>query len=88
MTHITQVMGGIHPHVGMRTCRRASFPYFRNGWADCAEIWHVVRDPLARRPTKDKGGAQLHFRTCAPLVRVSGTVGRTALKCGVCLGDH
>ena len=33
-----------HAHVQM-----CHFPYLRNGWTDCAEIWCVVCDPLAKR---------------------------------------
>ena len=64
--HNVQVMGGIHLHVC--PCARADvipFPYLVNGWTDCAEIWYVVRGPLARRLTKIYGGAHLHLRTCA-----------------------
>ena len=85
--HITQVMGGVHLHV--RTCARADvppFPYLGNGWTDCAEIWCVVRDPLARLFAKVNGGAQLHVRTCAPLFRI--TAGRIALKFGKFLDAH
>ena len=45
------------------TCARADmspFPDLENGWTDCAEIWYVVRDPLARLFAKVNGGAQLH----------------------------
>ena len=31
------------------------FPYLGNGWTDCAEIYYVVRDPLARLFTKGWG---------------------------------
>ena len=60
------------------TCARADvppFPYLGNGWTDCAEIWCVARDPLARLFAKVHGGAQLHVSTCAPLFRISETAG-------------
>ena len=46
---------------------RTPFPYLGNGWTDCAEIWYVVRDQLARLLTQNKGGdtsARAHLRTC------------------------
>ena len=52
-------MDGVYMHV--RTCARAdvsSFPYFGNGWTDCAEIWCVVRDPLTRHFLKVEDGVQ------------------------------
>ena len=60
-----------------------SIPNLGNGWTDCAEIWRVVRDQLAVRFTLLWGGVHLHVRTCAPLFRISETVGRTALKFGM-----
>ena len=30
---------------------RATFPYLRNGWTDCTEIWYFVSDQLARQLT-------------------------------------
>ena len=58
------------------------FPDFGNGWTDCAEIWYVVRDPLARVV---KDGVQLHMRTCAPFFGISETAGQIALKFGMSL---
>ena len=84
--HMTQVMGAVHVHV--RTCRCALFPYLGNGWTDCAEIWCVVRNPLARLFAKVNGGAQLHVRTCSPLFRISETAGRIALKFSMWLETH
>ena len=52
---------------------------------DCAEIWSVVRDPLAMRFTQTKGGVHLHVRTCEFVFRISGTAGHIALKFGVWL---
>ena len=37
------------------------------------------------RFTQTKGGVHLHALTCKPLSRISGTVGRIALKCGMWL---
>ena len=53
------------------TCARARvhtayvppFSYLGNGWTDCAEIWYMISDPLARLFTRVRGGAQLHVRT-------------------------
>ena len=84
--HNAHVMGGLHLHV--RTCICAPFPYLVNGWTDCAEIWYLVRDPLAMRFTEVDYGVQMHMRTCAPLFRISGTTGRIALKFGVWLETH
>ena len=71
--HITQVMGGVQ--------------------TDCAEICCAARDPLTRLFAKVHDGAQLHVRTpfpylengctCAPLLRISETAGRIALKFGM-----
>ena len=72
---ITQVMDGVHLHVG-------------NGWTDCSEIWFVVLDSLAWRFVKVNGGVQVHVRTCEPLFRNSGTAGQIALKLGVWLEDQ
>ena len=45
-----------------------SFSYPANCWTDCAEIWDVVRDPLARRFRYVNGGLpiQVHVRTLFP----------------------
>ena len=85
--HIIKVMGGVHLHV--RTGRVVPpFPHLGNGWTDCAEIWFVVKDPLAWRFTEVNGGEQVHVLTCLPLFHISGTVGRIALKLGVWLENH
>ena len=42
------------------------FLYLGNGWADCAEIWCVVRDPLASLFANVHGGTQLHVRLRTP----------------------
>ena len=55
---------------------RTPFPYLRNGWTDCAEIWYVVRDQLTRQ-CKPR---MWYICTCLPLFRISGTAGRIALK--------
>ena len=44
---------------------RTAFLYLGNGWTDCAEIWYVVRDQLARQLTQTKDGIHLHVHTCA-----------------------
>ena len=38
-----------------------SVSYLENGWTDCAEIWCVVRDQLAMRFTKLRGGVYLYL---------------------------
>ena len=44
------VIYGAHLHV--RTSRFDPFLYLGNGWTDCAEIWCVVKVPLARHFAK------------------------------------
>ena len=87
--HNAQVMSGIHLHV--RTWERADvspFPYLVDGWTNCAEIWYMVDDPLARRFTEADDGIQLHVRTCAPFFRISRTGERIVLKFGMWLETH
>ena len=88
-------MGGVHLHV--RTWARAYVPppfpvsrkrrggQQRRGWTDCAEIWCMIRDPLARRFAKVYRVE--YICTCAhedvPLFYTSETAGRIALKLGV-----
>ena len=90
--HITQIMDGVHLHV--RTCRCAHFPYLGNGWTNCAEIWCVVRDTLASRFAKVKGGVNLHVRAAdlhaahvqmCPLFCISESAERIALQFSVSL---
>ena len=61
-------MGGVQLLV--RTYAHADvspFPYLGNGRTDCADIWYVVSDPLARfLYTKAEGGAQLHCTRAHP----------------------
>ena len=62
------VDGGVQLHV--LTCARADvahFSYLGNGWTDCAEIWCVVRDPLARRFTEVYAGVH-RARADVPLL--------------------
>ena len=77
-------MGSVHLHLQMLP----SVPYLRNGWTDRAEIWCVVRDPLAMRFTPLRGGVHLRLRTCAPLFRLSGTARRIVLKFGMLLDTN
>ena len=79
-------MGWVNLHAS--TCARAPFPYLGNSWTDCAEIWYVVRDPLAKRFTEVDDGIQLHVRACAPLFLILGTAGRIALKFCVWFGNN
>ena len=52
---IVTKFGVFGDQVAMRTrADISSFPYLGNGLVDCAEIWCVVRDTLARRSTKKK----------------------------------
>ena len=46
-----------------------SVSYLGNGWTDCADIWCVVRDPLALRFTLLRGEVHLHVRTAFPYLR-------------------
>ena len=51
----------------IRTCVRADVHQCFvswNSWTDCAEIWCVVGDQLARRFMQVRGGVHLHVRTC------------------------
>ena len=50
-----------------------AFPYLGSSQTDCAEIWYVVREPMAGCFTKFYVGVQLHVRTCAPLFHISET---------------
>ena len=78
---ITLVMGGVHLHMCMCTHVDVSpFPYLGNGRTDCAEIWYVVTDPLARLFAQVNGGAQLYVRT--PFCCISETAGQIVLKFG------
>ena len=51
---ITQVIDGEQLHVRACSCSRkgarADMPLY--GWANCVEIWSVLKDPLARRFAK------------------------------------
>ena len=80
--HITQVMGGVPTSARVNV---PPFPYLGNNWMNCAEIWYVVSDPLARVFTQAKDGTQLHVRTPFHILE---TAGRIALKFGVWLGYH
>ena len=75
----TLFRGGVHLHV------RTPFPHLGNDWTDCAEIWYVARDQLARQFTQTKNGVHLHVRTCVSLFHISGTAGQIALKFGMLL---
>ena len=55
--HIIQVMGWVQLHMQM-----SHFSHRRNCWTDYAEIWRVVRDPLARRFTEVNDRAHVHVR--------------------------
>ena len=59
---MAQAMGAVHLYV--RTCRCAPFPYLKDVWTDCTEIWCVARNPLARRFANVYGVVQLHVGTC------------------------
>ena len=77
----TKVKGGTLLHV------RTRYLYLGSGWMDCAEIWFIVRDPLAWRYTKGNGvtRARVHVRTPFPYL---GATERIALKLVVWSGDH
>ena len=61
---------GTSSRAHVRTCKCVPFPYPEHGRTDYAEIWSVVKEPLARRFTKRltkvNGRAQLHVRTPSP----------------------
>ena len=38
--------------------------FLGNGWPDCAEIWHALKDPLVTAYAVVTGGVSLHVRTC------------------------
>ena len=62
------------------TCTRALVqmcPLSRISETDCAEIWYVVRDPVARLFAKVKCGAQLYVRN---FFRILETAEQIALK--------
>ena len=82
--HIAQAMGG-YLHLHARMCRCAPCPYLGNDCTDCAGIWCVVGEALARRFKKSKRWAQLDVRTCAALSLI--TAGRIALKFGCSHGS-
>ena len=52
---------------------RTPFPDLGNRWEHCAEIWWVVRDPVAMCFMQVFGWASLHVRTCTLNLRISGT---------------
>ena len=59
--------------------------YLEKRWTDCAEIWCMVTDQLARRCTQASGGIHVQEHTCEPLFRISETAERIALKFGMLL---
>ena len=44
---------------------RTAFMHLGKGFTDCAEIWYVVRDQLARQHTQAKDGMHLHVHIYA-----------------------
>ena len=52
----TKVKGGVQVH--LHTC----FPYLRNGWTDCTDIWCVARGPIAMRFTVTSGTQRMCAR--------------------------
>ena len=48
---------------------RTPFPYLGNRWVHCAEIWWVIRVPVAMCFMQVFGWAPLHVRTCTPYIR-------------------
>ena len=71
----------------MCTCRCARFPYLGKGQTDCAEIWYMVKDQLARQFTQTKDGVHLHVQTC-PVFHISEMALHVALKLGKWLETH
>ena len=54
-------------HLPPLSLTRIPFTYLGKGWTYCAEIWCVVRDPIAMRFTETKSVVHLQVRTCVPL---------------------
>ena len=52
---------------------RTPFPCLGNCWVHCAEIWWVIRVPVAMCFMQVFGWAPLHVRTCTPYLRISRT---------------
>ena len=62
------------------------FPDLTNGWADCAQIWCVARDPLDKCFTHVWCGIHLHVRTCTPVFQISQTAGVLCSNLVCCYG--
>ena len=70
----TEVDDGIQLHV------RTPFPYLRNGWRDCAEIWWCGYGTNSNAFYRYYEWSILRMRTCASLYPISVTAGPFALK--------
>ena len=64
---------------------RTPFPCLGNCWVHCAEIWWVIRVPVAMCFMQVFGWAPLHVRTCTPYLRISRTDWPIVLKFDVWL---
>ena len=64
---------------------RTPFPCLGNCWVHCAEIWWVIRVPVAMCFMQVFGWTPLHVRTCTPYLRISRTDCPIALKFDVWL---
>ena len=66
--------------------------YLGNGWADCVEICHALRDPLVTAYAVVTGGVSLHVRTCrdtlTPRFCISETAWPIVFKFGMWVGGH
>ena len=79
-------------HVPRERCQNWPLIKLRNGFADCDQIWCIIKDQAAMHNTQVMAGVHLHVRTCTradvPLFRISEMAGRIALKFGLWLGTH
>ena len=70
---------GFSLHV--RTCR-GRFPHHENGWADCVQIWHIVRDRLAGCLAEVSSGPACTCARAGVASIITRTAGPIALKFG------
>ena len=72
-------------YISARAHVRTPFPCLGNCWVHCAEIWWVIRVPVAMCFMQVFGWAPLHVRTCTPYLRISRTDWPIVLKFDVWL---
>ena len=61
---------------------------FGNDWADCAEFWYALGDPLVTAYAVVTGGVPLNVRMCTPRFCISGTARPIMFKFGVWVWSH